>query len=676
MTVLPGLRPPALKTSPLPLAELLAAAFCFALLPGTAGAAVLDSGGEVDDALSDSAIVPVPPAGEADKPGVVPVSKQGAASGNTQAGAVAESHDAQTVEEAERRRNDSEGWMGYQRAPIRWSGSLGLDYLRTTGSSAFRETLNLGGDSFIIAPYIAEVGGSMFFTRSQVTSEQRGTANSLNGSGFLSLFGQSRWPTRIVLTGGDSESAQGGDTSGTTMRGITVDQSYRPEDNSYALSGQVGRATFSSTQGDLTVTQNRQLTYSPTLKTEMPQTFNASGSYVGFNRRNADGVVTGLTTRQLVATHTINMEEWNGFRFDTSLSHTGIKDSASNAEARGSDFSQVTSSYSWLPEDVDSLMTVGGALSATRFTNSVGASESSSETYVGSVSVNHPLSARFQSSYGYQAFINAGGGLRRFGQSANTALSYSSVGMALGDYFYSWGGGGGASISKTSDAGATGSLAVSAQHSLSRAFPPEGASGQRTLSVSQSLSRTTLSGQLAGDTTSLTTSGNYTWSGAAFGETPLTSSLSADDRRTSGIGASWSQSVRSTVNANRPLSWHETFSLSGSVDFIRQANKESEAEQDTAWIGTGFMAMTYVNQRLWKVPRLIGRVEYRLLASPSSPSAGEGNSLVFDHALTSELNYRIGRLRFRGVANVFWTGRGQPAHSLQLSINRDFGGTL
>lgn len=676
MTVLPGLCPPALKTRLLPLAELLAAAFCLALLPGAAGAAVLGGGGEVDDALSDSAIVPVVPAGEPGKAGAAPVATQGGAGTNAQTGSVSEVQDAQTVAEAERRRDDSEGWLGYQRAPIRWSGSLGLDYLRTTGSSAFRETLNLGGDSFIIAPYIAEVGGSMFFTRSQVSSEQKGTANSLNGSGFLSLFGQSRWPTRIALSGGDSESAQGGDTSGSTMRGITIDQSYRPEDNSYALSGQLGRTTFSSTQGDLTVTQNRQLTYSPTLRTEMPQTFNASGSSVGFNRRNADGLVTSLTTRQLVATHTINMEEWNGFRFDTSLNHTGIKDSATNNETRGSDFSQVTSSYSWLPADVDSLMTVGGMLSATLFTNSVGASHLSNETYVGSVSVNHPLSARFQSSYGYQAFLNTGGGLRRFGQSANTALSYSSVGTGLGDFFYSWGGGGGASVSKTSDGGATGSLAVTAQHALSRSIAPEGDAGQRTLSLSQSLSRTTLSGQLAGDTTSLTTSGMYTWSGSAFGGTPLTSSLAADDRRTSGIGASWSQSVRSTVNANRPLSWHETFSLSGSVDFIRQANKESEAQQDTAWIGTGFLAMTYVNQRLWKVPRLVGRVEYRLVASPSSPSAGEGNSLVLDHALTSELNYRIGRLRFRGVANVFWTGRGQPAHSLQLSIIRDFGGTL
>lgn len=586
-----------------------------------------------------------------------------------------EPSDARNADEAERQRDAPGQWFGYERAPIRWSGMLGLDYLKTKGSSAFLETLNLGGDSFVVAPYIVEVSGNLYVSRSQVRSEQQSNSDSLYGAGVISVFNRSRWPLRITIDGGEASTRFAGGGNSSTTRGIGIDQSYRPEDSSFAVAGRLGRSVFSSSAGDETIADSRSFTYTPTLRTEMPQTASISTSYSGFDRTAADGTVSNVATTQLNASHSINMEEWNGFRLDSMVNYSGLTDGATGASLRRTGYTQLSTAYSWLPEDPDSRLIVSGTLSANRFATEVDGRQDNADTYVASVNVTQPWSDRLQSSYGAQAFASISEDTEVTGQSANANLSYSAPSMKLGQFDYSWGMGGGGGVGQTSAGESSSSLSGTAQHGVTRTFSRQEMGTQGSLGFSQSASGTSLSGTTKGKSATLSHQGSAAWSSFLQDGTPLSGSLQVEDRRSWGLSASWSQAARASLNAQYSLSWHEIVFAAGSLDFIRQGVSSQRSGQGGDWIGAGFLGLTYQNQKTWGVPRLMSKVEYRLSAVPETATGAGGDGVNLEHTLSPELSYRIGRLRLRALGMFRW-GRGDPTQSLQLSINRDFGGTL
>lgn len=615
-----------------------------------------------DEALDDGGAVAVPPV-RTTAPSVAVPALPG---------------DSRTRVEAEERTRQPAQWLGWERAPLLWSGNLGATWLRTDQSSSFAQSLNLNGNTYIVAPYIAQLNGGVGLQRSRVSSESGGGGESVVGSGGVSLFNQSRWPFSLAMSRSTSSAAAAAGEATATARSLGVSQRYTPEDRGFTVSANASQTSFSTSAGDESRSFSRDINYQPVLRTEMPQSFSAAATFNGNRRESLRDSAQTFSDSDVRLHHSINMVDWNGFRFDTAASARRFRLGQGVGGAGSTSLQQISTGYSWLPEDPDSRLAVSGNLSANRVAASGGGGDSlQSNAYVGTVNVTLPLAYPLTGSLGGSAFLAQSEAGNVSGQSLSGNLSYAFPVRPLGAFTYGAGVGTSASLARsTQQTGLAASLSANASQNVSRSIEYDGR-GTLALALSQALAASRFTGGgLDGDSKTLMHSGTLRWAPAGAGKLQWGTGMQAQDQRTSGIGSSWSQLVRFDLTGQTALSWKENLSGSGAMDYSRQGNDSGDSSLQSQWVGTGSLMATYTNQRVWEIPRLIGRVEYRLRASPSAyGSEAGGSGLITDHILDSQLNYRIGLLQLGLQGQLQWAG-GILRHSIVFSVNRAMGGAL
>lgn len=147
---------------------------------------------------------------------------------------------------------------GWALPPLLFSGSLGLDLRHERQDLApWRQqrllTLTLGGATYLYAPWLAVLNGSLGLTRGTLSpgtteAEPVGERSQfVTGRLQLSLFPRSRFPAELRLESSDSriDSSLGAGFDHRS-RAIGLFQRYRPEDGSFSVSASYERRTQDS----------------------------------------------------------------------------------------------------------------------------------------------------------------------------------------------------------------------------------------------------------------------------------------------------------------------------------------------------------------------------------------------------------------------------------------------
>ncbi|WP_332672804.1 hypothetical protein [Aromatoleum sp.] len=354
-------------------------------------------------------------------------------------------------------------------APVRWGGSLGAGFRRRSAdeSDASSEQVyeaRLRASSFIMQPYIALVSGDFGLTMVRSQSDDAANSNltgtSINGSGTLNVFPQSRFPFQASLALSDSRSDGSLASSNTERRRLALQQDYRPIVGTWRASGQYDRseltgdfgvdtvdrvgASFSGTLGEHSVTTNGSFSRNESREQTTDDLF-VLGSH-GVRLSDAMTVDTSATfTRQ-----EFELGE-SDFQFD------GNTQSA-----------QVFSYLSWTPADSPWRGTVNARYFQTD--SQSGDTAYDSRNFGGAASLSYVASRNLNLFGSVGANSSSNGELS---SSQNFGLNYSADPVTFGrNNVYNWFGSTSLSNSTSSEGEAVRAANASVGHSLSRSWQP------------------------------------------------------------------------------------------------------------------------------------------------------------------------------------------------------------
>lgn len=353
--------------------------------------------------------------------------------------------------------------------PIRWGGSIGGGFRRRSSdeSDASSEQVyetRLRASSFIMQPYIALVSGDFGLTmvRSQTDGAAGSnlTGTSINGTGMLNVFPQSRFPFQASLALSDSRSDGSITSSNIERRRLALQQDYRPMVGTWRTSGQYDRSELTGDFGVDTV-DRIGASFSGTLG---EHSFTTNGSFSRNESREQ-------TTDDLFVLGSHGYRLSDATTVDTSATYTrqafelGDPDFPLDGNTQSA---QLFSYLSWTPTDSPWRGTANARYFHTD-SRSDGISYDS-RNVGGSASLSY-LASRNLNLFGSVGANSSGDGEMSTNQ--NFGLNYSADPVTFGrNNVYNWFGSTSLSNSTASEGEATRAANASVGHSLSRSWQP------------------------------------------------------------------------------------------------------------------------------------------------------------------------------------------------------------
>lgn len=353
--------------------------------------------------------------------------------------------------------------------PIRWGGSLGAGFRRRSSdeSDASSEQVyetRVRASSFIMQPYIALVSGDFGLT--MVRSQDSGAASnnltgtSINGTGTLNVFPQSRFPFQASLALSDSRNDGSIASSNTQRRRVALQQDYRPVVGTWRTSGQYDRSELTGDFGVDTV-DRVAASYSGTLG---EHSFTTNGSFSRNESREQ-------TTDDLFALGSHGYRLSDATTIDTSATFSRQEYELGDPEfpLDGSTQSaQVFSYLSWTPPD----SSWRGTANARYFqTNSRSSGASFDSRNVGGAASLSYIASRNLNLFGSVGANSSSNG--EMSTSQNLGLNYSADPITFGrNNVYNWFGSTSLSNATSSEGEAQRGANASLGHSLNRTWQP------------------------------------------------------------------------------------------------------------------------------------------------------------------------------------------------------------
>lgn len=588
-------------------------------------------------------------------------------------------------------------------APIRWGASAGVQVTRTSRaggaqSTDLMEVMNVRGATYIYAPWLAQVSGSLGLTTNQGRSSggevQQGSGgdsrmknNGVTGSGSLAMFSSSRFPFLANFDVSDSRNSSELTSTAYTNTRVGIRQTYSPEEGGYNVTGGFNSSTVNfATQGTDTV----NAIYTDFGRHTEDQTLGAN-----FNYSQSVRDLTGDNSRLL------NVNTRHSYRLfenisinslatisDNTLNTTGGAFGVGKTHGR---YIQTNSTASWRPgEDEDGNeipLYVNGGLRMLNAQTQSGDVTTAAQSVGGNASATYRYDenlALTTSGVVTRAATNGGNSqlLALFGGGAN----YVGDPLTFGNFSYFWNVGANGNQQTGGKEGSTHTLAGQFGHSLFRPLEINEKSSLN-FTLGQSVAET-FSG-LLGSTMVLSHNAGTTYR-AAFGESLSgTASLNLNDTATSGAASSGRfTNLNLLLNGQAQISRHSTASINMTFQQMVTDNTIAQASLPSAGIEAFssqsqnrslniFGSATYQHQRVFGIPRL--RYYANLMANTLASSrddrlAGNVSASVDSSTYTfdNRIDYRIGRLDLQAKGTLTELA-GKKNAMIFFKVTREFG---
>lgn len=569
-------------------------------------------------------------------------------------------------------------------APIRWGGTLGetLSQNRSSGtrSTSLATTLDLRAQTYIYAPWFAQVSGGIGVFRSSDNAkagdtETKSTSTGLTGNAALALFPVSRFPFTADLSATDSRANTDILTSNDlrTLR-LKLRQQYRPQigSSNYAASYEHNRLD-SSTFGRDTVDvltgdygnnwQQHSVSATGTLSRNRRSGDSDRSRLFALSGRHTYRDEDGLATLESNASFTDN---------DLSFESAGVQN-----DLRTTVMSAGTSA-NWVPEE-ESPWTFNASASGFAFSSKSQGSSTDGQSLAlgGSAAYLYSRNLRFNGIA--LATFTTSSGQSAVSTQQQLSTNYNADPIEFGNHSYTWNASAGVGNSTSSLGDGQVSAFTGLSHGVSRSIP-FGSGGNVTYGLTQGVNSNVARGTSASH--NVVHNGYVGWSGSAVG-TGLSVSVNAADSRTFGNESSASQSFGLQVNGQRQLSRNSLVVANITVQGFRQDSRVSDQPLDPtlpsqAPSPTNVFAngtITYQNGRFFGVPNLYYTLTYSVATSNQNarllgdPNANRDNT---SQSLENRLDYRIGRVVMRAEARVTEID-GRKNALIFFRISRDFG---
>jgi len=354
-------------------------------------------------------------------------------------------------------------------APVRWGGEVSAGFRRRSGDEGVESNEQvyegrLRANTFIMRPYIALVSGDFGLTmvRSQTgdAASSNLTGTSINGTGTLSVFPQSRFPFQATLALSDSRSDGSLTNSNIERRRLALRQDYRPLVGNWRASGQYDRSELTGSFGVDTVDRLAASLSSAFDK----HSFSTNGSFSRNESRDQ-------STDDFFALGTHGYRFSDATSIDTSATFTRQEFEVDDPDfqlAGSTQSAQVFSYLSWTP--TDSPWRGTGNLRYFQTDSESGETSLSNRNFGGSASLSY-LASRNLSVFGSVGANSSSGGETSTNQ--NLGLNYNSDPRTFGqNNVYNWFAATSLSNATSSEGDAQRGLNASLGHSLSRTWQP------------------------------------------------------------------------------------------------------------------------------------------------------------------------------------------------------------
>uniref|UniRef100_UPI001B7D1766 hypothetical protein n=1 Tax=Aromatoleum evansii TaxID=59406 RepID=UPI001B7D1766 len=579
---------------------------------------------------------------------------------------------------------------GWGIAPIRWGGELSAGFRRRSGDESAASTeqvyeARLRVNSYIMQPYIALVSGDIGLTTIRAQTGGDGSAassnltgTSINGSGTLNLFPQSRFPFQASLGVSDSRSDGSIVANDTRRTRLSLRQDYRPMRGSWTTSGQYDRSELDGSFGSDVV--NR-----------FTGTFNSNFDRHSFSTNASlstnDTIEQSTKDFFILGTHGYRMSDELTFNSSASYTHQDFELGDQAAGLGGTTQSAQLFSYaSWTPEDSNWRGTANVRYFQSR--SDIGETSFDSTNLGGSASLSYQAS-RNLSFFGTLGVNSSSNGATSTNQ--NLGANYTGDAITLGtSTMYNWYGSASVSNTTSTDGGSLRSNSVTFGHSVNRSWLTTELS---TLSgnLNQSLSSSRSTGLGAVSTNSLTNGASLSLQASAGDSLSGFLSTSVSDTRVYGdspssyqmlnvqLSGNWRINAYSQLYSN--LTWQLSRQQSASGDRVVLTDEFGRPVivEDTSKSRNGSLSggLGYGHSRLFGIRGLRYNLDFRANTTRDDarrrgdPDA-ERNPDRATLDLDQRLRYSIGRLDTElqlRIAEI----EGRRSELLFFRVGRQFG---
>lgn len=577
--------------------------------------------------------------------------------------------------------------LGWGLAPIRWGGALSTGLRsywsdNSTNSTSQVYEARLRASSYIWKPYIALVSGDFALTtvRSQDTGDAASNnliGTSVNGSGSVNVFPQSRFPFSASLSLADSRSDGSFSNSNVKQSRLALRQNYRPQVGQWSAAGGYDRSSITGDFGSDTVDR----VYGNFSNTLDRQSFNVAGDFS--TNHSADQTTKSFF---LGGGHSYTFSD--ELQFNTNANFTGQQfdlgtDGASLTAKTQS--TQIFSYANWTPSESK----WRGSANVRYFqTNSAFENATFDNRTMGGAA-----SLSYQASRNLSLFGSAGVTFdtnNQMNSNESIGASYSGDSLRFGNFDYVWFSSLSASNATTGDGDSVRTINGSLGHTLTRSWQlPE----QTTVysSLNQSITKSRATGLGSSDATTLTHGASVSLQANAGEALSGYLSVSASDNRTTGettssfqmlnvqLTGNWRINAYSELNSN--LTWQMSRQSSDrnevvvvSDEFGRPVLVDTSTRSGNTSLGGG---LGYGHRRVMGIRGLRYRLDFRANTARddsrrfgNADAAREQNRATLD--LDQRLLYRIGRLdtelQYR-IAEI----EGRRNQLLFFRVSREFG---
>lgn len=564
-----------------------------------------------------------------------------------------------------------------QLAPIRWRGSVGLEYrLVQTDEGARRGQLvefsSLDMSTFVGQPWLVQVRANLGilayqqrFSGDPNVSGALGAerAASLTGGGTVAVFPTSRFPFTATFESSDSRASGEATASDYTNQMLALRQAYRSPLGDQVYGASFERSTLTSESfGRDTVTAltgTMQRTFSG------QQSVDVSGGY-SQNRRSGSG--DGSDVGRLSARHSWRPTDLATVESFAAFSSTEF-DSAGGLGSN-SRFFQVNSFGTWRPEEESPFFLTGGLRMADATFGSAGA-ETSSRTIGANVAGSYAITEHASMVASASVASLQGEGASDLVSTQSVAANYSPAPIPLGPVAYSWN----TSVSANNQTG--GSDEIGNQHALVAQANHQVSSGtslgaRASLNTNVNQGVSVLQDSVRGLTRTLSHSGSVSLRITPTAGSDAFLSLSAGDSRSQGAREDEFQLINLQATGQLQLGVFSLFSANFTAQAIRQL-LDGEAEPETTLMRSG--TLSYQHLRVFGVPRLrwISTATFND-TTLESRLLGDVNAVrdQYTQLFESRLQYDIGRLEMR-LGTRLAKIDGRTDRQLFFRVTRQFG---
>lgn len=587
-----------------------------------------------------------------------------------------------------------ESWV---MAPIRWQGnstSSGTLFNADRSTNiGINNSLALGFNSFIVAPYIATWAGNFgmnstdFRSFPDVGPTTKSESSGQNVGGNINVFPVSNFPFSAYVAHGELEFNSGKSRNvPNSSSAFGFEQQYRTEDGRDRYSARYDRNSITSGNSEGS-SSTMQGSYSTRRIVEPEQFFEGEHVLSANLLYSPPSTEVSGQGGQL-----LNGSITHGWRVHEDLSINNLLSVVDNQlkqfQGNTLTFNDSTvilgsSTFNWRPDE-DWPLDIGGGVNA-GYTQSrtTDAAQSSQNFFSASLSGNYRYSNQLSMSAG-AAVATATSDAGRFNQAfANAGAYYTGLPIRFDAYTYTWSAGGGVTANVGNQGNNGAGANASASHSVSREIVIDERQGA-SLNAAQSLSYSLLPD--GGGAASLSNSVGAGWR-ASYGDA-LSGSLGASAGVTTGTDSNNSYSASLIGNGNYLISSRQSLSFNANVNWIRTETSNSNAQpqvlnefviDNNQTQVTGIVSINYAHTSPFSIRNLsytadllwVGNQSNQRLVGTAAGTVSSGNGTSL--SLQQMLRYRVGRLSFNLSASVIDAG-GTVSNSVFGSVTRDFDG--